>query len=170
MAASKFLKFVNGVITSVSSVTTSAGVADEGKIPALDATGKLDATLLPDGVAGGTETIVTLTAVVALAAGQLVYVNSSGQAALSEVSGGTKHHAHGFVNTAIASGASGEVSFSGVVDGLTGLTTGTEYFIDAAGGITATAPSASDTIYQKIGVAISATELLFQPKQHINIA
>ena len=46
MAAHKFLKNNAGSITEEAAVETSAGAGDEGKIPALGATGVLDPTII----------------------------------------------------------------------------------------------------------------------------
>lgn len=45
----------------------------------------------------------------------------------------------------------------------TGLTAGSSYFIADDGGITATAPTTLNYAIQRIGVAVSATELFLQP-------
>lgn len=52
----------------------------------------------------------------------------------------------------------------GVVDGLTGLTAGTIYFLGVDGTPTSTAPTPSSTIRAlSIGFAINATTLMFRP-------
>ena len=46
MAAHKFLKNNAGVITEEAAIASSAGAGDEGKIPALNASGVLGATIV----------------------------------------------------------------------------------------------------------------------------
>lgn len=48
MSGKKFLQIINGIPTGTSSVQTSAGAANSGDIPALDSTGKLDSTMIPN--------------------------------------------------------------------------------------------------------------------------
>lgn len=58
MAAKKYLSLSNGRIQEVTGLVTSSGATDDGKLPALDASGRLDASMMPVGVgptgAGGT--------------------------------------------------------------------------------------------------------------------
>lgn len=62
----------------------------------------------------------------------------------------------GFATAAIASGATGTIRRGGIVDGLSGLTAGSTYFVSAtAGAITATAPGGR----RVVGIASSATVL-----------
>ncbi len=46
MATTKFIKQVAGVLAEESAVTSSAGAGDSGKVPALNASGVLDATIV----------------------------------------------------------------------------------------------------------------------------
>lgn len=72
--------------------------------------------------------------------------------------------ADGFVLNSIASAATGPFYGPGsIITGLSGLTPGSRYYLGAAGAITATIPSAG--VLQEVGVAISATRLLFNPKE-----
>lgn len=48
--AQKFLVREGGKTKQKEATTTSAGAADAGKLPALNSAGKLDETLLPNGV------------------------------------------------------------------------------------------------------------------------
>ena len=52
MAAKKYLKLDDSSksIAEEQATVTNAGAGDEGKIVALDATGKLDDTVMPDGI------------------------------------------------------------------------------------------------------------------------
>lgn len=68
--------------------------------------------------------------------------------------------AHGFVEGAISSGASGTVVIGdGMLNALSGLTPGATYFLGNTGAVTTSAPTTAGHILQKVGVAKSATEL-----------
>ena len=69
MAGNKYLTQVGGVLTEVASNQSSAGASDAGKIPALDPTGRLDATMMPVGSGSEIDVVVTSEA---LAAGDFV--------------------------------------------------------------------------------------------------
>jgi len=162
----KFLKMGSSGVTEEATVTTSAGAGDSGKVPNLDSNGKLDITTMPTGVGGDTQ---TLTAGEALSAGNLVYVNASGQVLKADANAATKA-AVGFVLSSVANAASGTVYFgSGIVTGLTGLVAGTEYFLSASatGAVTATPPTGTSKIVQPVGRAISTTILYFEPQAYV---
>ena len=78
--------------------------------------------------------------------------------------------AHGFVLSAASSGASATVYFEGANTGVTGLTGGNVFLSTTAGGCTNTAPSATGNVVQRVGIAVGATELNFEPQQPINLA
>jgi hypothetical protein len=77
--------------------------------------------------------------------------------------------AHGYVTSTINAVASGTVFFEGLISGLSGLTIGATYFLSGSvpGGVTATAPTTSAHCVQEIGVALSATELTFEPAKPV---
>jgi hypothetical protein len=52
MAGNKYLSNSAGAVTEVAAIQTSAGAGDVGKIPALDAAGKLDTSMIPGGAGG----------------------------------------------------------------------------------------------------------------------
>jgi len=113
-----------------------------------------------------------LTAAGAIAAGNLVNIHSAAGAKIRKANAtdATKP-ANGFVLAAIADTISGGVFGPGrLITGLAGLTPGATYYLDtAAGGVTDTPPAASGNIIQEVGVAISATVLLFAPKGTIEL-
>lgn len=166
MATKKYL-IVGGAtgITEESSVDTSAGAGDSGKIPSLDTSGKLSTTMMPTGFGADT---LTLTAGETLAAGDLIYVDSGGQAFKADADASAKA-AIGFVLAGITSGATGTVYFgSGLITGLSSLTVGALYYLSStAGGITTTAPTGTNKIQQQVGYALSATTLYFEPQRSI---
>ncbi|MGI9161188.1 MAG: hypothetical protein ACR2K1_15685, partial [Saprospiraceae bacterium] len=75
----------------------------------------------------------------------------------------------GYVTTSAASGASVTVFFEGTISGLTGLTPGATYFLSdtTTGGVALTIPSNAGDIVQAVGIAVSATELTFEPQTPI---
>ncbi len=58
MAANKYISLVAGKLKEIFGQVTSSGVGDADKIVALDATGKIDISLLPPGV--GAEVVVAI--------------------------------------------------------------------------------------------------------------
>jgi hypothetical protein len=164
MSAKKFLRNVLGRITEISGIVTSAGAANDGDIPALDATGRLDITLMPVGIA---PEVVTAPASENLASGDLINLwNDSGtlKARKADATAAGKE-ADGFVLAAVTSPADATVYLEGMNTGVSGLTIGAFYFLSAAspGLPTATAPTGSGNVVQSIGKATSATSLQFEP-------
>ena len=157
----------SGVLDStiVNSKTTSAGAGDSGKLVALDGSGRIDSTMMPVGIGADTATITTSEA---LSAGDFVNVwNSTGakvRKADATVSG---KEAHGFVLSAYGSSASATVYFEGTNTGVTGQTPGPVFLSTTAGVATSTAPSGSGNVVQRIGFAVSATAINFQSQPPI---
>lgn len=144
----------------VNSKTTSAGAGDSGKLAALDAAGRLDTTMMPTGVAADVAVITTSEA---LAAGDLVNVwNSSGAKARKADATTAGKEAHGFVLAGFGSGAAATVYFEGPNTSVTGLTPGPQYLSTTAGLAVTTSPSGSGNVSQRVGVAVSATSLNFE--------
>jgi hypothetical protein len=79
--------------------------------------------------------------------------------------------AEAFAPANIANGAAGVVYFPGrKISGLSGLTPGATYYLDtAAGAITDTPPSGAGNLVQEVGQALSASELVFQPKPGVTL-
>lgn len=154
--------------TIVNSTVTSAGAGDTGKVPALDASGKLDTTVMPTGIGAPTATITTSEA---LAAGDWVNVwTSTGTKARKADATVTGKFANGFVLASYGSGASATVYFGGNNTGVTGQTVGDVFLQTTAGLGGVTAPSAAGNVVQRIGCAISATAVEFQPYAPVVLA
>lgn len=168
MATKKYL-IVNpssgSPFTQESTIDTSAGAGDSGKIPSLDGSGKLDLSFMPSGVGGDTRTV---TAGETLAAGNLIYLDSTPEAFKADANSDSKA-AIGFVLSGITAAATGTAYFgSGMITGLSSLTPGAKYYLSTTpGGITTTKPSGAGDIIQQIGVAVSTTELYFEPQDAI---
>lgn len=187
MAAQKFIAWVSNKFQQVTSKATSAGAADEGVIPCLNASGILDDTLvnttttggapnagkraqlngsgvldismLPSGVGDETE---VFPASEALSAGDCVNKwNDAGTVKVRKADTNGKP-ADGYVKTAVASGANATVYSDGLNDAVTGLTIGTVYLSATPGGYSATPPAdGSGLVLQELGFANSATAVKF---------
>ena len=103
----KYIANVSGTLTEVSGLASSAGAGDAGKIPQLDAAGRIDASMMPVGIGADTAAI---TASEALSAGDLVNVWNSGGPKVRKADATTAgKRAHGFVLSAVANGATATV-------------------------------------------------------------
>lgn len=160
--ADKYIYNNAGTLTEREATVESAGVANAGDIPALDATGRLDESMMPVGIGADSASIV---ASENLAAGDFVNVyNDTGTAKVRKADASTAgKYAHGFVLDAVISGDPAFVYFEGPNTQVTGATPG-EVFLSATtpGGFTSTAPTGSQQVVQKIGVATSATNINFE--------
>lgn len=195
----KFIKNNAGTLTEESALTTSAGAADANRIPALnasgvldptiingvsvstgagsasktamlDASGKLDVSMMPTGIAAD---VSVITASEALAAGDVVNIyNNAGTANCRKADASTSgKEARGFVLAAVASGAAATVYFEATDTQVTGLTPGVQFLsATTPGKTTTTAPTAAGHIVQRVGFATSATSLNFNAGEPIVLA
>jgi len=194
MAAHKFLKNVTGTITEEAAVATSAGAGDEGKIPALgatgvldstivnsktssagagdsgklpalDAAGKLDTSFMPVGIGADTATVE---ASEALSAGDLVNIFDSTGAKCRKADASTAgKEAHGFVLAAVESAANATIYFEGTNTQVTSLTPGPQFLSTTPGLCAATAPTGSGNVVQRVGFATAAASMNFQSQTPI---
>lgn len=170
MAGNKYISNAAGVLTEVAAKQTSAGAGDAGVIPALDANGKLDSTMMPTGVAADTQSLVTSEN---LATGDLVNVWNNGgvftaRKADASVAG---KEAHGFVLAATTSPAAATVYLGGINTGATGLVAGNLFLSASTAGLTtATAPSGTGKVVQRVGVALTSTSFQFDPLVAVTLA
>lgn len=167
----KFIQQVAGVLTEKQASNQSAGAGDAGSIVALNAQGVIDTTMLPPGVGAATYSIE---ASQNLDAGDFVNIwEDAGTAKVRKAEAsdiGLK--AHGYVLEAVTSGSNALVYTDYFNDQLSGLTPGVTYFLSqsAPGELTATAPSDTDEVVQRVGVAVSATRLDVEISQPIVLA
>ena len=168
MAAKKFLRLVNGVLTEILGVQTSAGAGNAGDLVSLDDTGRIDNSMMPVGIGADTATI---TASETLAAGDWVNVWDGSGAKVRKADATTAgKEAHGFVMSAVTSGNPATVYFEGTNTQVTGQTPGPVYLQTTAGAGGATIPSASGNVVQQIGVAVSATAVNFEHGTPVTLA
>lgn len=152
----------------INGTTVSAGASSAGKTPVLGGDGRLNPTMMPVGV---DVAVSVMTASEALVAGNFVNVwNSTGAKVRKADAATAGKEAHGFVLSAVASGATGAVYFEGTNTAVTGQTPGVVYLSATAGLATATAPSAAGQVVQRLGIAISATEIQFEAALPIVLA
>lgn len=154
--------------TLVNSKVISAGAGDSGKVVALDAAGRIDSTMMPTGIAADTASITTSEA---LAAGDLVNIwNSAGAKVRKADATVAGKEAHGFVLAAFGAAVLATVYFEGTNTGVTGQTPGGVFLSTTAGLAAAVAPSAAGNVVQRVGFATSATALNFQSQPPITLA
>lgn len=154
--------------TIVNSKTSSAGAGDAGKVVALDGSGKIDSTMMPVGIGADTQTI---TASEALAAGDLVNIWDNTGAKVRKADATTAgKEAHGFVLSAVSNGNPATVYFEGSNTAMSGLTPGVQFLATTAGTTSTTAPSASGNVVQRVGFAVSATTMNFQSQPPVVLA
>lgn len=195
VGTTKLLKNSSGSIAEETTLTTSAGAGDSNKVPALnangvlddsilnasvasspnktakyDASGKLDISVMPTGI--GADTAI-ITASEALADGDLVNIwNNAGTANARKADASvTGKEAHGFVLAAVASSASATVYFEGTNSHLSGLTPGPQFLSSTVPGKpTTTVPTGTGKVVQKVGIAINATTINFESGDPIALA
>ena len=168
MAAKKFLRLVNGVLTEIFGVQTSAGAGNAGDLVSLDDSGRIDNSMMPVGIGADTATI---TASETLAAGNWVNVWDNSGAKVRKADATTVgKEVHGFVLSAVTSGNPATVYFEGTNTQVTGQTPGPVYLQTTAGTGGATIPSASGNVVQAIGVAVSATAVNFERGVPVTLA
>ena len=170
MAGNLYLTVVSGIKTLISALQSSAGAGDAGKLVALDSTGKISDTMMPVGI--GAETAV-ITASEALAAGDWVNIYGATGAKCRKADATTAgKEAHGFVLAAVESAAPATVyGISQLNNQLDSLTPGEMYWLSttAGQGVATTPPSASGNVVQRLGKAVSATEIVFSPDDPVVI-
>lgn len=169
MAAKKFLRLINGVLTEIFGVQTSAGASNAGDLVSLDDSGRIDGSMMPVGIGADTATVQTSEA---LAAGDFVNIwNDSGSPRVRKADATTAgKEAHGFVLAAVSGGNNATVYLEGTNTQVSSMTAGNVFLQTTAGAGGATPPSASGNVVQRLGVAVSATAVSFEPSQPITLA
>lgn len=168
--ADKYIRNNAGTLTETEAAETSTGAGDAGRIVGLDSTGRIDATMMPTGIAADVTSIV---AGEALSAGDFVNVHDDAGAfkVRKADASTTGKEAHGFVLSAATVGNNVDVYWEGTNGQLSGLTPGVQFLSAVTpGAASATAPSASGQVVQRLGVATTATSLAFEATQPIVLA
>lgn len=148
---------------------SSSGASDSGKLPALDANGRLNMSFMPSGIGADTS---PLTATEALAAGDLVNIyDAAGLIRVRKADASNNKPAHGFVLAGVASGTIATVYFEGTNDQLSSLTAGTRFLSATTPGATAAAPpTTAGHLLQRVGVVISSTSINIEIGDPITLA
>lgn len=155
--ADKFLALDDSFGMVEKSPSAVGGAGAENKIPVLDSAGRLDQTMMPVGFAAEQK---IGNAFETITAKDLVYFKADGTVAkASNASGG--HFAQGWANNGGTAGQSITVNFESTISGLSGLTPDAMCYLGAAGAVTQTIITGANTLYQEVGLALSATELNF---------
>jgi hypothetical protein len=170
MAGQKFITNNAGALTEVAATQTTGGAVDAGKIPALDAAGRLAVGMMPVGIGADTATLMGSEA---LSAGDYVNIWSNGgmnfaaRKADATVAG---KEAHGFVLAATGVGAGVVVYFEATNTAVTAQNPGVVYLQTTAGLGGSAVPSGAGNIAQRIGFATSLTSVNFQSNPPIVLA
>lgn len=155
-------------LSIVNGKASSAGAPDAGKLVALDASGRIDNTQMPVGL--GADTAIITTSEI-LAAGDYVNVwNSTGAKVRKADATVAGKEAHGFVIAAFGAAVAATVYFESTNTAVTGQTPGNVFLSTTAGLGSATAPVASGNVVQRIGFAVSATAVNFQSQTPFTLA
>lgn len=155
----KILTLVNGRPTNITPITTSAGAADGLKVFQTDASGKIDVTFMPNGVAAD---VVSIIASEAIGAGDFVNVYSNAGVAnvRKAIASSNTFEAHAYVIASVAAGGTASVYYDDNNTFQSGMTPGLQFLSDVTAGKTASiAPTTAGTIAQIVGVASSATSV-----------
>jgi hypothetical protein len=173
MAGNKYLSNSSGELLEVAATQTSAGAGDAGKIPALDAAGKLAIAMMPTGVAPEVVSVVTSES---LASGAFVNLyNNAGvlTARNADCSGGNAKRAHGFVLAAVTSPATAIVYLAGLntaASAPSGLAVTGQAYLSTVGATTGTPPSTAAYIIQTVGVYMPGNGIQFTYDRTITLA
>ena len=164
--ADKYLINDGSKLKQVAATTASTGVTEAGKIIALDDAGKIDSSMMPLGFGDDAKAFA---ASEDLAAGDFVNIfDDAGTVKIrkADPSALNQRIAHGFVKVAVLTGSNGTVFFEGVNDALSGLSAGGEYYLDPQNpgliGLYSALTFATGDLVQRVGIAVSATELSFE--------
>lgn len=156
--AEKFLErnATSGKVTENEGLQTSAGAGDAGKIPALNASGQIDITMMPPGVGAATQSVL---ASENLSAGDFVNIyDNVGTANVRKADSTNNRRANGFVLAGVTSGNNATVYFEGKNDQLSGIVAGDRLYLGATGAVLTTVPALpTNVIHQFLGMALTTT-------------
>lgn len=162
----KYLSDSSGVMTEVLALVISSGAGDAGKIVSLDSNGLLDISTMPVGV--GAEVTVAPSSE-NLTAGNFVntYNNTVINVRKADATTNAKP-AQGFVLANVTSPANATVyGISNKNTAQSSMTVGArQYLATTAGARTETAPSSAANIVQYLGIALTATTLVFSNEEY----
>jgi hypothetical protein len=123
------------------------------------------ASWVPTAIPGGSQVVSGVGAIAVpagVAVGDVVYVSAADSADQADNTSAATTPAIGVV-LAKPTAVTATVLYLGEAPVFVGLTPGVEYFVGLVGGITTVAPTGSGDIVQRVGVALNATTLIFNP-------
>lgn len=174
---------VDGDVVGQLAVSTSAGAADVGRIPELNADGELDPTIVGGATTGNNVVLMTgptgridesvmpvgfgtdaktIEASEDLSAGNLINIHMVGPdffVRRADASNGRA--AHGYVLNAFLQGEQALVYREGTNNQVNGLTSPKVYLGLTPGSVTSTAPNASGQLLQRVGTADEESSFYF---------
>lgn len=141
--------------------TTSDGSEDSGKIPVLNAFGRLSTSFIPDDIIADTYLMM---AAENLGSGSIINIfDDNGVSKCRKASASFPDRgAHGYVLSSCLQGENALIYFEGNNNQVTGLTPGTLFLSTTAGLATSNPPTGSGKIVQRIGFATSTSSINFQ--------
>jgi hypothetical protein len=162
--ADKYLFHTAGTLTEVEALDASTGAGDAGSIVALDSAGRIDSSMMPVGLGADTASVE---ASETLAAGDYVNLHDGGAGEFrvrkADAASAGKE-AHGFVLAGASAAAQATVYFEGTNTQVSGAAPGPVYLSPTTPGVgTATAPTGSGQVVQRLGVSSSASAVNFEP-------
>ena len=168
----KFIRNNQGVLTETPGLVESTGTPDAGKIVETASDGRLDMSLMPEGIGQASTTMI---ASENLLAGDFVNIwsNNGTQNCRKAIATGVATQAHGYVNKNVSSGQTATVFFMDFNTGLTGLTPGTAQFLSASqAGKTASTAAGLTTgqISQRLGIATATNKISVTIQEPIVVA
>ncbi len=159
-----FLTNTGGGPQEVAAAQTG-GAGNANLIPALDASGRLDNSMMP--VGSELNAAYSIIASETIAAGAPVNIwNNAGTINVRNADATTNgKQADGFILVGATNGVAVNVYLGGINTACSGLTPGARYWLGTTPGtITTTPPSTTGNLVQIVGKAINATTLAWQPQ------
>lgn len=157
-----YLQFNGQRYVQINGIRESTGSADGNALVATRPNGRLDQSLMPQGVGIDAE---FFEATEAISAGKAVNIHDDEGAKVRKADASNQRECHGFVLESVSQGEQVRVYFDSFNDQLSGLVPGTTYYLaaDDPGGITDAAPVAEGNIVQEVGFATGVDEIRFKP-------
>lgn len=161
-----------GRLTQKEAADASTGVADAGRVVALDTDGLIDTSMLPANIGKNQVDVVADGPIAQDALVEIFDDAGTATARLADATAANTFTAMGFAaNAAVLAGDPITVLLEGTVANQTGLTPGQRlYLSETAGDITTTPVTTSGALHQFVGKALSATEYNFEPDDPIVLA
>ena len=156
-----------GAINNGASAITTTGTVSAGSVTLGDTGQLIIGDDAPSSDHTATGIVITMTALTGLAIGEAVYIDSNGKLDETDADAAGTMPAIGVALEANSSGSDAEVKIllQGIFrDDTYNFTPGADLFIGTnLGEITATAPSGTGDFVQKVGVALTADTIYFNP-------